>query len=279
MPKFFVYELLDPRVLPPLPFYVGISKENNKNYRPRAHIAEAKKSKLPKNSNRLKINKIRKILASGEEPIIRITHEFSDRYSVIAQEIASIAKYGRLDKGTGILTNLTDGGDGPTGRVYTSEERQRISLRLLGKNNGMFGKTHSDVARTSISEKKKGRIMHSVSEHQKAAICLSNSTRVISDRVKERGRLALTGNTYKKGVKWTDVQKANLSNSKTGKYRRNEIYVWSHPEHGEHVSTKQELMKRHALRPEALGRVITGFISHHKGWTCKGEFIPSLLSK
>lgn len=43
-----------------------------------------------------------------------------------------IAKYGRKDKGTGILRNMTDGGEGSAGRIATEDMRQKISETLMG---------------------------------------------------------------------------------------------------------------------------------------------------
>ena len=48
-------------------------------------------------------------------------------------EIALIAKYGRKDLDTGILRNMTDGGDGSVGRVATKEMKRKIREANLGK--------------------------------------------------------------------------------------------------------------------------------------------------
>lgn len=46
-----------------------------------------------------------------------------------AKEKEYIAFYGRRDLGTGTLHNMTDGGEGVSGRVITQEERDRCSIR------------------------------------------------------------------------------------------------------------------------------------------------------
>jgi hypothetical protein len=48
-------------------------------------------------------------------------------------EIYMIAIFGRKDLETGILYNLTDGGDGPSGYVYTEEQRKKMGDMRRGK--------------------------------------------------------------------------------------------------------------------------------------------------
>ena len=51
-----------------------------------------------------------------------------------------IKLYGRINKKTGILTNLTDGGDGCLGLIVSEKNKKKHSLRMSGTNNPMYGK-------------------------------------------------------------------------------------------------------------------------------------------
>ena len=48
-------------------------------------------------------------------------------------EMEMIQFYGRLDLGTGILRNKSDGGDGNMGRIYSQEARDKISQYHKGR--------------------------------------------------------------------------------------------------------------------------------------------------
>jgi hypothetical protein len=84
-----------------------------------------------------------------------------------------IALYGRIDKGTGILRNLSDGGDGPSGtivsearrqqiaessrgRTHPPEVRRKIGDAQMGSKNHMWGKAVSQETREKISAANKG---------------------------------------------------------------------------------------------------------------------------
>lgn len=83
---------------------------------------------------------------------IVILHKDLKEETAFDYEKKLIELYGRIDTTEfGVLRNLTDGGEGPTGILVTEEKRKRLS----GKNNGMYGKTHTPEARRTMSEKSK----------------------------------------------------------------------------------------------------------------------------
>lgn len=150
--EYYVYVYLDPRKPGKYkygeyefdyePFYVG----RGKDYRFREHLTE---SKFGKKS--FKCNKIRKILeeTSKEPIIIKIEQDLSFNESNKIEEFL-IKLIGRLKVG-GPLTNLTDGGKGSKwfesafkGKKHSEETRRKISEKVSGSKNGMFGKKGKD---------------------------------------------------------------------------------------------------------------------------------------
>ena len=69
-----------------------------------------------------------------------------------SNEIDFIAWYGRKDNGTGILRNLTDGGEGASGFVFPESSKQILSARNKGKKI-------SDKVKKKMSEAHKKRFI------------------------------------------------------------------------------------------------------------------------
>jgi hypothetical protein len=106
--KFYVYVYRDPRPKKKgVVFYVGKGKDS------RADVHWKKGN----GSNPFFSNVLNKIRELNLEPIIEIIAWFDEEDEAFSLEKALIARYGRRDNRTGCLVNLTEGGDGPSGRI------------------------------------------------------------------------------------------------------------------------------------------------------------------
>ena len=80
---------------------------------------------------------------------IVILHKELDEKTAFEYEKKLIQFYGRMDlEEFGILRNLTNGGEGESGRTITEETREKF----MGKNNHFYGKSHSDKTKNLLSE-------------------------------------------------------------------------------------------------------------------------------
>jgi hypothetical protein len=79
-------------------------------------------------------------------------------FDAYKHEIYMIAVLGRKDLGTGMLRNLTDGGEGgrKAGYKHTPEARKKMSEAKLGSKNPFKGKKHTLEARNKISQSRIG---------------------------------------------------------------------------------------------------------------------------
>jgi hypothetical protein len=106
MMDFYVYAYLRPDDL--TPYYIGKGRGNR-------HIC---RHSVPVPKDRSRIVFLEKNLTET---------------GALALERRYIRWYGRKNVGTGILRNLTDGGEGSTGRVITDEFRVKMTMANLGK--------------------------------------------------------------------------------------------------------------------------------------------------
>jgi hypothetical protein len=216
---FYVYVYLDP--LYPiyseygdlkfdyLPIYIGKGKDN----RYKDHL---RKTNNPIFSNKIKCWKRKQI-----EPIVLKLHENLTEQEAWDLEKKYISSIGRLDKGIGPLLNLTDGGDGPAGRVSwckgkptgwvaTEEQRAKISAANKGKvmspetrakiSAGLKGKPKSAEQRAKLSAANKGKSHHPY----------KGKTGVWSQE-----QLAKWSESHKKS--WTPERRAEYSKRMTGR--------------------------------------------------------------
>ena len=113
------------------PFYIG----KGKDYRHKVHLIVLDKI------NKLKQNILNKIKKENKEPVIIKLYKNISEYSAFRLEKQLIKLIGRRDLKLGSLANLTNGGEGTSGTIYTlgrrtnmlSEKRKMIQYNNEGK--------------------------------------------------------------------------------------------------------------------------------------------------
>lgn len=139
MDNFCVYSYRDPRE--ELPFYIGKGRPS----RPYEHLLDCRLTRTTHFYNRLN-----KVLGEGIAPVILILASNLPEQSAIDLEVSLIKQYGRLDVGSGCLTNHTDGGDGVSGGHW--------SLLLRSTEHCLAqSKPRTPEARTNIKAGAAGR--------------------------------------------------------------------------------------------------------------------------
>ena len=156
MTEFYVYKYFDPI----REEYIYIGK--GRGFRSKHHLR--RKDKHPMTQ------RISWIREQGAEPIIELNY-FDTEEQSITEEIRLIADIGRKDLNKGPLLNLTDGGDGKSGRKHSEETKKKISETRKGKGHSLseehkraIGDAHrgksiimTEAVRQKMSEAKLGK--------------------------------------------------------------------------------------------------------------------------
>lgn len=151
---YYVYQYLDPNTK--IPFYIGKGKGDRYQSHLRKARTQTKKS-YPV------IDKCKQLLLESQEPIIEILEYFDNERQACNREIELIAKIGRKDCKAGPLLNLTNGGEGSSGRLWSEERKSKwqgqnnpmygkVPWKEAGLNNPMTSRNHSDESRQKMSE-------------------------------------------------------------------------------------------------------------------------------
>jgi hypothetical protein len=143
------------------PFYIGIGSKQN-----RSHPHWKSEYRRAFETNR-KESYIWNNIASKTEYEVEILFE-SNNYNFIKQkEIEFIELYGRINKNTGCLANMTDGGDGFIGYIYSKEKIEKLRQRMIGRiqsesekqkrTKSRKGYKHSEETKIKIANSHKGK--------------------------------------------------------------------------------------------------------------------------
>lgn len=144
------------------PFYVGKGKGNRWN----RHLTDYE---INWNYNTIKNGKIKKLISLGYnlEDYVIFTHRELSEKSAFELEEYTINLLGRLNLKTGILSNLTNGGEGGSGAISKSKgktykqiygEEKAIELLKLRKNH-LLGNSYGKINKGKIvSEETKRKL-------------------------------------------------------------------------------------------------------------------------
>ena len=119
---YYVYAYLRPDGTP---YYIGKGKDKR--------VYANHRVKVPTDKSKIKI----------------IAHNLSEHESFLL-ETRLISLYGRKDLGTGVLRNLTNGGEGESGWVMPQDVKQKISSTKQGQAPWNLGKEHSATTKEKL---------------------------------------------------------------------------------------------------------------------------------
>lgn len=179
--NFYVYTLINP--LNNEPFYVG------KGSGSRAKRHEYNVLFNGTHSNFLMESLIKFILENNKRVIIKYAAKDLTHSEAILKEIELISKYGRINNKTGILCNLTDGGEGSVGRIFKHSTETKLQIGKTLKNRIISEDTRKLMSEVKLG-KYKGRIL---TEEWKLKLRLSQMGKTHSEKSKQLMSVAHTG--------------------------------------------------------------------------------------
>lgn len=197
--QFYTYLYLDPKDNTPI--YVG----KGKGRRAFRHLRESQNPHLH--------NTLQKRKGEGYITTPIINYEVDEQTSH-QMEMFWIDQFGRADLGTGTLFNLTDGGEGVSGRACSDEVKLKLSLLKKGK-------PRSPETRAKISAANKAKVF---TTEQRENIAARNKARgPISDETRAKISAASSGRKGPKGMlgkKHSNETRAKISAAHKGKPKK-----------------------------------------------------------
>jgi len=153
-------------------------------------------------------NEIWERIKNKTEILVEILHNNIEWEEACEIEIQLIKKYGRINNKTGILSNMTDGGEGTLNKVISDDTRY-----LLG--NGVRGKQRTDESRLKQSITSKG--IKKTKEHSEKIRQYRLGKKMSEESKKKMSENSKGRQTWNKGVKFSEESKIKMRDSKKGK--------------------------------------------------------------
>jgi hypothetical protein len=140
---------------------------------------------------------------------VKLLNSKMTEVDALQAEMLLICLYGRKNKNSGCLRNLTDGGDGCSGMIHSLEAKKKISNAHKGKLRG----SPSLQTKEKLSKANKGK---QLSEEHKRKISLAHSGKILTNTTKQK----ISAFQKEKIVgPFTEDHKRKISLAMTGKIR------------------------------------------------------------
>jgi hypothetical protein len=152
------------------PCYIGIAKEDNELYR-RANAIKIGRNPLHQN------------IVDKTELLVEIILDDLTWEEACEKEKEFIKLYGRIDQGTGVLTNLTDGGEGSINRIYSEDANKQRSEKLKGRKFSVETLAKMKESRNLRTDSQKG---YKRSEESKLKNRLAHLGKILTEEDKNR---------------------------------------------------------------------------------------------
>jgi hypothetical protein len=225
------------------PFYIGIGNQSN-------HKRAYDYSKNRRNKIWLDI------VAKTEYEVEVIFDEFSWE-EACDKEREFIALYGRKDLKTGTLANMTDGGDGVVGILFTDEHKRKIGEKSIGRFYSE--ETRSKMGKAQLGNKKY-LLRTTPQEEINKKVSLANKGKIRSEEHKEKIR-----NNFKiNGHPCLGKKASNETKEKIAASRRRSILQFDLD--GSLIKEWNSILsaKKEGYCNVAIWKCINGVYKHHK---------------
>ncbi len=136
-------------------------------------------------------------------------------------EVRYIAHFGRIDTGSGILRNFTDGGEGTPGLVRSDEDRQKKSIAAKRRYSDPAERAKTAASQVGVHEYRKGKEWREkISARLQGREAWNTGLTVADPRVQAGVERMAAANRERI---WTDEERARMSRQALGKAKSAEM--------------------------------------------------------
>jgi hypothetical protein len=243
--------------------YLHLTEDTNEVF----YVGKGKGNRAYKLSGR---NKFWHSVVNKHGFVVKIVEDNLSEDQSVLLERKLISEYGRRDLGQGTLVNLTDGGEGQSGKIYSDKER----LVLSEKAKSYYEIPEHIEKRKLIAKEVNGR------PEVKEKLRL----RAIEQNCSEEFRKIKAENTKNS---WNDPEvrrrrSEKIKQTRSSEESRNKTILRNQKTYVGFISPTGEIYspvinltkfcKQHKLSTGCMYRINSGELSQHKGWK---KYIPA----